>query len=361
MADSVARKEFPGAVVVAPDTLDEALRTKAPPGLELLVLADPDASNIAKASGAIDATGLPRWAVAVLGNDTDETAAAAAEKWNEDLLALLLRSAVVEHELRRDNFRMRGDLRTIAHRVMHDLRTPLGGILNTSQALREVLVEQNPAGAELAKPIIDSVRHMSRLMDRVSLLARASASSPLIGAVAMDNVVARVMQRFERQVLRTGAVVSKPGTWPRVEGVADWLEIAWSELMANALQYGGEAPQVELGWDESDAGCRFWVLNRRGSVPPEKLHNLFQPFHLLHQLNAKRGLGLSIVQRLLELQNGTCGCERLPEDGAIFFFTLPKPGGPAPAKDTRPAASDSAPAGQLTPTTTGQTVGHTYA
>jgi signal transduction histidine kinase len=346
-AARVARTEFPGAKVTALDTLDEALQSKTPRGLELLVLADTDLADLARAENAVDPTGLPRWAVVVLkGNAITVNEDAAGKKWTVDLLALAFRSAVVQHELRRDNLRLRGDLCTVARRITHDLRTPLGGILNTTQALREVLAEHDPAGSELAKPLVDSVRHMNQLMDRVSLLAKASANQSSSVPVAMGGVIARVMQRFELQILRTGAIVEKREEWPEVDGVPEWLEIAWSELVANALQYGGEPARVELGWDESDGEFRFWVLNRRGSVPREKLRNLFQPFHLLHQLNAKRGLGLSIVQRLLELQGGTCGCEPLAGDGTIFLFTLPKGSGSTSANN-HPAASDAARAAPL--------------
>ena len=41
-----------------------------------------------------------------------------------------------------------------------------------------------------------------------------------------------------------------------------------------------------------------------------------------HLLNGSRGIGLSITQRLVELQGGSCGYEPL-ENGSRFFFTLP--------------------------------------
>jgi signal transduction histidine kinase len=222
-------------------------------------------------------------------------------------------------------------LRTIARRVMHDLRTPLGGILGAGDALKEALAEHEPAAATLAKPLFDSVDEMRRLLERVGLLAKASAEPVSKTPLAMGEVVFRVLQRFEPRILNQGAVVAKAAHWPEVDGVPAWLETVWSNLLANALQHGSGAGGIELGWSPAGGEFRFWVLNHHGRVPAEKLRTLFQPFHLLCQPDAKRGLGLSMVQRLVELQGGSCGYEPFSADGSTFFFTLPA--------GTRPEAS----------------------
>ena len=138
----------------------------------------------------------------------------------------------------------------------------------------------------------------------------------------MGDVVQRVLQGLERHILRKSAVIAQPSGWPEVDGISPWLETIWSNLLLNALQHNG-ASRIELGWSQADGGFRFWLLNRQGRVPADKLPTLFQPFHLLHQSNARRGLGLSIVQRLVELQGGSCGHEFPSGDGSTFFFTLP--------------------------------------
>jgi signal transduction histidine kinase len=324
-AEAAALMEFPGAVVTTPMTLNEALQRELAPGLELLVLAYPSRADLEQAAAAIDANSLPRWAIVALGNPESVECVefVSREAWGEELLSRVFRSVIVQHQLRRENARLRGDLRTIAHRIIHDLRTPLGGILAAGEALKEVVAEQAPAEAALAKPLFDSVDEMNSLMQRVNMLAKASLSPVLKTPVAMADVVLRVLQGLERQILRKGAVIAQPSDWPKVDGISPWLETIWSNLLMNALQHGNGASRIELGWRQADRGYRFWVLNRQGRVPADKLCTLFQPFHSLHQSNATRGLGLSIVQRLVELQGGNCGYELSPDDGSLFFFTLP--------------------------------------
>ncbi|HZL13619.1 MAG TPA: HAMP domain-containing sensor histidine kinase, partial [Verrucomicrobiae bacterium] len=80
--------------------------------------------------------------------------------------------------------------------------------------------------------------------------------------------------------------------------------------------------RVELGWLAEKNKFRFWAGDNGGAIPPEKIAKLFQPFHSLHEPDAAHGLGLPIVQRLMELQGGDCGYERAA-GGGRFYFTLP--------------------------------------
>lgn len=85
---------------------------------------------------------------------------------------------------------------------------------------------------------------------------------------------------------------------------------------------GNEPPQIELGWMQEEGEHRFWIRDYGNGVPPEKRPQLFQSFHLRQRKNSPRGLGLPLVQRLMELPGGRCGY--LPRDGGSdFFFTLP--------------------------------------
>jgi signal transduction histidine kinase len=230
---------------------------------------------------------------------------------------------ITQDELLRENARLRGDLLAIATRVSHDLRTPLGGIVNTGELLQEILAEKEPAAAALADSLFTSVDEMSKLIGQIRIVTRASTDSKLKEPVNMAEIIAGVLQRLESRILKKSATVAQPGSWPAVNGVAEWLEFIWWNLLANALQHAGEKPQIELNWQKEKAGFRFHVCDHGGGVPAEVRARLFQPFDSMHQSDGGRGLGLSIVQRLVDLQGGDCVYEANPKGGACFFFTLP--------------------------------------
>ena len=223
--------------------------------------------------------------------------------------------------LRRENERLRGDLLTVARRICHDLRTPLGGILTTSEVLKEVLMENGVASEPLMATIFDSAEDMTKLIERVSFVLKATANPIASQHVKMSDVVFRVLQCWEGKILKTNVIVSEPASWPEVNGVFSWLEVVWGNLLGNALNYGNG--RIELGWEQEREGLCFWMCDNGNGVPPEKREKLFQSFDSLHESNARRGLGLSITQRLVELQGGCCGYEPRTEGGSCFYFILP--------------------------------------
>ena len=150
----------------------------------------------------------------------------------------------------------------------------------------------------------------------------------------MGHVVFNTLQKLERRILQNNATVSQPDAWPEVTGVSSWLGVVWWNLLANPLQLARHPLRIHLGWTEENGGCRFWVRDNAGGVPLEKRDKLFQPFESLCEPHATHGLGLSIAQRLVDLQSGKCGYEPHADGGSIFYFTLPvTPEGGDQAKD----------------------------
>jgi signal transduction histidine kinase len=243
------------------------------------------------------------------------------EKFEKDATA----HEITQEQLLLKNTRLRGDLLTVAVRVSHDLRTPLGGIVNTGELLQEILIEKEPAAAALVDSLFTSVDEISKLIGQIRIITRATADPKPKTQVNMAEIVSGVLQRLESRILKTQARVAEPASWPEVNGVADWLEFIWWNLLANALQHAGEKPKIELNWLQQKDGFRFQVCDSGGDIPAEIRANLFQPFDSLHEPESGWGLGLSVVQRLVDLQGGSCGYEPNFKGGACFFFTLPAP------------------------------------
>src|ERR1700722_5052890 len=124
-----------------------------------------------------------------------------------------------QNQLSLENGRLRGDLLTIARRISHDLRTPLGGIIAASEMLKEILAENKPSRASLTAPIFDSTEDIKKLIERVSFILKASVNPIPKKPVKMGEIVFGVLQRLESKILKKNAVVSEPVSWPEVNGV----------------------------------------------------------------------------------------------------------------------------------------------
>lgn len=319
-----ARRAYSGTTVVMVEGVPESLNPPAAAQAIILVLVEQDASKERKLLARSNLV-LSQLPVVRLGraNRTDGIEIVPPEEWNAPLLARVFRSVVREHALSHENTQLRGDLLTIGRRISHDLRSPLGGILNSAEVLQEVLAEAKSPHAELVPTIADSAHDLVKLIERVGFLLRTSASRTEKAQLPMSEPVFAALAQLENRIHAKRALVSQPSQWPEVAGIPSCLEVVWWNLVANAVQHGGAAPRIDLGWDRSGNEYRFWVWDSGQGLPPEQCRRLFPLFHRLHEPSSPRGLGLSIVQRLVELQGGRCGYEPAASGGPRFYFTLP--------------------------------------
>lgn len=311
---NAGQRAFASCSVVPLASLEEAKQRVGAEGNEVLVLPDAAASDGNTAAEVLDAQSLARWAVVVLPH---------AGEVEAEGLAQMFREAVAQHRLQRENQRLRGDLKTVARRISHDLRSPLGGIVSTADMLKEMLSETDPQSGAMTDPLFRSVDNVVSLIERVGVLLNATAQPMMPGKVAMASAVSNTLQRLERLTLEKKVKIQTPPDWPEVQGVQSWVELIWWNLMRNALQHGEGLTRIELGSEQRDGACRFSVRDDGPGVPEARRSKLFQPFHLLHEPGSAKGLGLATVQRLVEMQGGACGYEAAQGGGACFWFELP--------------------------------------
>ena len=323
IAIEAARPLWPQASVTDLRDLDEFARASSGLDRGLVVIASGNAGPVAAAIHAVDDSGLPRWAVVVLGETAADDAAGFVPRgdWNVRSAAQVFRSSLVLHAARRENARLRGDLKTVATRFSHDVRSPLVAILTTCELMKEL---NDAPDAALVRVITDSAGEISRLVERLTVILRATADPKAGEMVDMGDIVFRALERIQYDCHKKQASVVVPEKWPSVRGVARDLEVVWDCLLANAMKYGGESPRIRVGWIQTARDYEFWMEDS-GILPPGLHEKLLVPFHALHGQNDGGGLDLSIVKRLVELHGGRCVFEPLPDAGSRFLFTLPIP------------------------------------
>jgi signal transduction histidine kinase len=316
-AEEAARLAFPHGQIRTVTDPKEIKPENCERCLVVLGHAEAAATLIANAGSA------PRCAVVVLGHDlSDVVETVPPEEWKPALLARVFRSALLEQELVHENARLRGDLKTVARRISHDLRTPVGCIYTTSDVFKELPSGDVESVVSMAAIIKESAREISQIVDRVSFVLKASADPVAPTRVDMDGVMATVLRQLDAELQKADAKVTLPPSWPEASGVTSWLLVVWLNLLRNAFQHGGPSARIHVGWKAENGGFRFLVSDQGSGVPDGRLAGLFPAFDQLHSLHIP-GLGLSFVQRLISLQGGRCGYEKLPESGACFYFTLP--------------------------------------
>jgi signal transduction histidine kinase len=233
---------------------------------------------------------------------------------------LLLQQA---HDLQTQN----AELDAFARTVAHDLKSPLSTIVGHSQMLLEVRSALTPGEiGESLQSISRMGQKMATIIDELLLLAlvRSRESVPR-EIVPIARVAAEAGARLHGLAAAARASIHFPENMPDALGYAPWIEEVWVNYISNAIKYGGEPPTITLGADPPrDGFVRYWVADNGPGLSPEQQATLFTPFTRLHAGRAEgHGLGLTIVQRIVEKLGGEAGVESAPGQGARFFFTLP--------------------------------------
>ena len=219
------------------------------------------------------------------------------------------------------------ELDAFAHTVAHDLKSPLGlitGYLELAEADYTTLDDDQLC--LYLRRTIRSARKMSSIIDDLLLL---SVMRKLEGAemnpLEMGGIVAGAQQQLRYMIEKHQAEVILPDTWPVALGYGPWVEAVWVNLLSNAIKYGGTPSRVELGAEvQPDGMVCFWVRDNGPGIPAQDQAQLFTPFTRLDKSRAQgHGLGLSIVQRIVEKLGGEARVESEMGRGSTFSFTLP--------------------------------------
>lgn len=217
------------------------------------------------------------------------------------------------------------ELDAFAHTVAHDLKNPVGIVLGYAELLQNDKL--TPPQLDFARRIVRSAHKLNDIIEGLMVLAGARRKTVEFKPLDMGQIVTEAQQRLLRMIEEYRPEISAPpsAAWPVALGYASWVEEVWANYISNALKYGGQPPHVELGADVTvDGQVRFWVKDDGPGLSPADQARLFTPFTRIHTNRAEgHGLGLSIVQRIVERQGGQAGVESVPGHGSRFYFTLP--------------------------------------
>ncbi len=233
------------------------------------------------------------------------------------------------------------ELEAFSYSVSHDLRAPLRGIDGFSQALLEDCSEQlDEAGQSYLRRIRAASQRMGQLIDdllQLSRVTRGELYRETVDLTALARSITEELRQGEPQrevefVVEEGLVT---------EGDPRLLQVALENLLGNAWKYTGkqECPRVEVGAMATPPGLGGQGGRRGTRVGGEPAYfirdngvgfdmayadKLFGAFQRLHGMSEfpGTGIGLAIVQRIVQRHGGHAWAEAAVGGGATFYFTL---------------------------------------
>ncbi|HEX6331063.1 MAG TPA: ATP-binding protein [Actinomycetota bacterium] len=227
-------------------------------------------------------------------------------------------------ELRELN-RMKGEFVAI---VSHELRTPVTALMGYAKTLRQPEFAGDPAMRE------EFLERMERQADRlVRLVENLLTASNLennqlpvaIGRVLFEDLVREVVESLGTDAGRV--ITAVPRDLPVLVTDRQILSRVLQNLVDNALKYSPDGSPCELNARAEGDHILFSVRDHGIGIPKDELDRIFDRFYQVDSSSTRTfrgaGLGLSLVQDLLQHLGGTIDVESTPGEGSLFLVRLP--------------------------------------
>lgn len=214
------------------------------------------------------------------------------------------------------------------HLVTHDVRTPLSALLNAAEALEHSMARRAlEKEAEQAGRIIRSARSIDSLIRDLLESARLSSGRLNLSFAPVDlsELVLDLSGRWGGPH-DPRRVVLQLGTEPlRVWSDAAALERAVVNLVSNALKYSGEGAPVRVSTERCDRNAVLSVSDQGVGIPADELPRVFERNFRGRTRGQREGLGLGlyIVQLIVEAHGGRVWAESEVGVGSTFRLSLP--------------------------------------
>ncbi len=216
------------------------------------------------------------------------------------------------------------ELEAFSYSVSHDLRAPLrtiGGY--TGILLEDYSSALDAEGKRICGVISETVQHMGQLIDDLLSFSRLSRTALEPVVVDMHALAASEYGNLGAQGVRF-ELEPLPGT----VGDPRLLRQVWVNLLSNAVKFSAkrEQPVIRVTAEEKDGECIYIVEDNGAGFDMRYASKLFGVFQRLHSAQEFEGtgVGLAIVQRIVERHGGRVWAESQLGQGATFRFALPK-------------------------------------
>jgi PAS domain S-box-containing protein len=214
--------------------------------------------------------------------------------------------------------------------VAHEFRTPLTIIDGAAQRLLRRTEDPSPEDMRMRiLKIRGAVTSMETLIDTMLDSARLAAGRLSMDRERLDLVafVAAQVRRFDPATTGREIVLDAPSAGAAVSADPRMLEHIVSNLLTNAIKYSGAGRRIDLtiAVDEVARTASLAVRDHGIGIPADELPRLFQRFFRASTARGipGTGIGLSLVQELVQRHDGRIAVESEPGRGSCFTVTLP--------------------------------------
>jgi signal transduction histidine kinase len=221
------------------------------------------------------------------------------------------------------------ELESFAYSVSHDLRAPLRHMVGFSELLqRQASSLLDEKSQRFIRTILDSAKRMGNLIDDLLAFSRIGRAETRETEVDLEQLVKEVVAEIGQDT-KSRDIAWKIGALPVCYGDRSMLRLVVVNLVSNAVKFTRmrRPAEIEIGCvDRNKKEVEVFVRDNGAGFDMQyvnKLFGVFQRLHLPEQFEGT-GIGLATVQRIIHRHGGKVRGEGAVDQGATFYFSLPK-------------------------------------
>ena len=210
--------------------------------------------------------------------------------------------------------------------ISHEFKTPLASIQGFVMLMaNKDLTDQQRT--EYQNIVITEIERLSRLSSNVLLLTKLEATDhdAEVTEYPLDEQIRRsvILLESQFQEKRLKTVIELDDVIISANG--EMLHHLWINLIGNAIKYSYEGGTVEIHLKAAEENVTVSISDEGKGMNEEVKRRIFEKFYQGDRSRGTEGngLGLSLVKKILEMENGTIEVVSAPEKGSCFTVTLP--------------------------------------
>jgi light-regulated signal transduction histidine kinase (bacteriophytochrome) len=219
------------------------------------------------------------------------------------------------------------ELGSFSYSVSHDLRAPIRAINGYTKILVEDYADKlDTDGKNVLESIIHNSKKMGELIDDLLAFSQLGRKQVTVSNINMAALVQLVKDElvFDDNETIPQFVIK---LLPPAKGDESLIKQVWINLISNAIKYSKYKPttNIEIGAYEKGNLVVYYVKDEGAGFDMRYYDKLFGVFQRLHSQEEFEGtgIGLAIVQKIVNRHNGTVWAESILDEGTTFYFSLP--------------------------------------
>lgn len=214
--------------------------------------------------------------------------------------------------------------------VSHEFRTPLAGILSSTQLLQKYYQKwETEKNEKYLNQIVESVNYVTNILDHLSVIETDANNTITLKPVSVDiSEFLEAIINENKMLFNTEVNIHKSFNLQEREHYIDKNLIRYiiGNILNNAIKFTQQSNEIFFSVDDNSQNLIFIITDFGIGIPSGEQTYIFEPFYRASNTeNIKgTGFGLSVVKRMIDLYNGKIFVKSQLNKGTSITIILPK-------------------------------------